>query len=154
MDKEPQVFRIIELGDLLENTQSYKGAEWRLGQICATAESDTVELVYTFVKGGNVENLEIHIPENTVVPSISSTYLEAFVFENETHDLFGVDFSDVAIDYEGKFLKTSVVSPGNPHSEAAVAAARKAGAAVDVHEAAGASADTHENTAADKEGDA
>jgi len=132
MDKEPQVFKIIPLDALLTTVQQYKTDNWRLGQMCATAEETTVELLYTFIKKDELENLEIHIPEDALVPSISSTYLEAFFYENEIHDLFGVGFSGVAIDYVGKFYKTSIATPQNPKSAAAVEAARKAGVAIDV----------------------
>ncbi len=36
-----------------------------------------------------------------MVPSITDLFLEAFVFENEIHDLFGVDIKDIAIDFGG-----------------------------------------------------
>lgn len=134
MDREPQVFKLAQIDGLIDRTHAYKDDGWRLGQICATTEKTSIELLYTFIKGALVENVEFHISEGTVVPSISSIYLEAFFFENEMHDLFGVQFSDVAIDYKGKFIKTSVVTPMDPHSAQAVAAARAAGADVDIHE--------------------
>ncbi len=132
MDKEPQIFKIIQLDALLATVQSYKDDAWRLGQMCATAENETVELLYTFIKKDELENLEIHVAVDAVVPSISSTYLEAFFYENEVHDLFGIGFSGVAIDYMGKFYKTSIATPQNPKSAAAVEAARKAGVGIDI----------------------
>ena len=40
----------------------------------------------------------------------------AFVFENETHDLFGVEFENIAIDFRGRFYDVSVPTPMNPKS--------------------------------------
>jgi ech hydrogenase subunit D len=131
MDKEPQVFIPIELDALPSSVQGYKAGGWRLGQMCATAEEATVELVYTFIKAEAVENLVLHVAEDAVLPSISGVYLEGFFYENEVHDLFGVQFSDVAIDYTGKFYRTSITTPQNPKSTAAVAFAHKAAVKVD-----------------------
>ena len=51
------------------------------------------------------------MPRDAVIPSITDLYLEAFVFENEIHDLFGVHISDIAIDFGGNFYQLAVKEP-------------------------------------------
>ena len=38
------------------------------------------------------------------IPSITDNFIAAFVFENEIHDLFGVEIRNIAIDFKGQFL--------------------------------------------------
>jgi ech hydrogenase subunit D len=45
------------------------------------------------------------------LPSISSIYLCAILYENEIHDLFGVQVAGIAIDFKGKFYKTAIKFP-------------------------------------------
>ena len=45
------------------------------------------------------------------MPSISSIYLCAILYENEIHDLFGVQVAGIAIDFKGKFYKTAIKFP-------------------------------------------
>ncbi len=53
---------------------------------------DGIDLVYSFMKDGVLdEPRDQGVKKGTSVPSITDRFLEAFVFENETHDLFGVD---------------------------------------------------------------
>ena len=46
--------------------------------------------------------------------SISGDYWPAFIYENEMHDLFGIKFSHLTLDYEGKFFKVAEPTPWNP----------------------------------------
>ena len=59
MPSTPQVYREIELGELLPEVQKYKSAGWRFVQLCATTIEGGVEILYTFAKGSGseVENL-------------------------------------------------------------------------------------------------
>jgi NADH:ubiquinone oxidoreductase subunit C len=82
-----------------------------------------VELIYSFSKGLPLENLRFTIDTGTVVPSISDCFPNAFFFENETHDLFGVKFSGISIDFDGEFYTVAVPTPMNPYSSAAREAA-------------------------------
>jgi ech hydrogenase subunit D len=84
----------------------------RLVQIGATRLPDHVELNYSFDRDGQLLNLRLLLPsENPRVPSISSIYWCAFIYENEIHDLFKVQVDGMAIDFEGKFYQTAVKYP-------------------------------------------
>ena len=66
------------------------------------------------------------------MPSITDRFLEAFVFENETHDLFGVDVQGIAIDFGGNFYALAQKEPMtiiSPEQKAAREKAKKVAAA-------------------------
>ena len=59
--------------------------------LCVNTE-EGIDLVYSFMKDGVLTNHEIKgVKKGTTVPSVTDQFLAAFVFENEAHDLFGVD---------------------------------------------------------------
>jgi ech hydrogenase subunit D len=45
------------------------------------------------------------------VPSISSIYWCAFLYENELHDLFNVQVDGMAVDFHGHLYETAVKFP-------------------------------------------
>ncbi len=66
------------------------------------------------------------------MPSITDRFLAAFVFENETHDLFGVDVQGIAIDFGGNFYALAQKEPMtiiSPEQKAAREKAKKVAAA-------------------------
>ena len=70
------------------------------------------ELLYSFAKGYDFRNLRVTLPrQGATLPSITEAYLCAFLYENEIHDLFGVKFPGLAIDFKGNFLKTRLKNP-------------------------------------------
>ena len=101
--------------ELLALVQDAKSAGWRLGQACATTTGDLIELLYTFEKDEQLMSYRFTIDARTPeVQSISAIYPYAFIYENEMHDLFGVTFKNLALDYGGKFFKIAEKTPWNP----------------------------------------
>lgn len=117
----PQLFKDIKLAALLSTIERYKEEGWRFANLCGSTLDEGVELLYSFVRGNELENVRLAITNEDSVPSISALYPNAFVFENETHDLYGVAITNISIDYKGTFYPTSVPTPMNPASEAAQA---------------------------------
>jgi len=106
-----QVIHSIDTGALLERTATYKQEGWRLVQICATT-LDCFELSYSFTLADRFEHLRLSIPlENPVLSSITDLYFGAFAYENEIHDLFGISFNGLRLDYAGNFFKISMKKP-------------------------------------------
>ena len=65
-----------------------KDGGWRFVQLLAVNTEDGIDLIYSFMKDNLLENHEIKgLQKGTSVPSITDRFLEAFVFENETHDV-------------------------------------------------------------------
>lgn len=92
----------VDCRDLPELVAERKADGWGFVQMMAVTTDAGVDLIYTFRKGADMESLVIRdLPDGEPVLSITDQYLEAFVFENEAHELFGVDVRDIAIDYQG-----------------------------------------------------
>ena len=110
-----------------------KDGGWRFVQLLAVNTEDGIDLIYSFMKDNLLENHEIKgLQKGTSVPSITDRFLEAFVFENETHDLFGVDVQGIAIDFGGNFYALAQKEPMtiiSPEQKAAREKAAKVAAA-------------------------
>jgi len=105
----------IRASDLLATASQMKGAGFRLGQACATVIDEGVEFLYSFEKNEKLKNIKFTIPGNKLeLQSISPIYWAAFIYENEMHDLFGVKFRNLALDYQGHFFRVSEPTPWNP----------------------------------------
>jgi len=102
--------------DLLSIAQDIKTAGYRLGQACATvAGEDVLEVLYTFVKDNVMKNYKFEIDAKApVLQSVSAVFPYAFVYENEMHDLFGIEFKNLALDYHGKYIVLPTTAPCNP----------------------------------------
>ena len=116
---DPQVFIDIQLSQLGGHIKDYKSRGWRLVNVNASSVQKQVELLYTFSSGEELESLRVLIDSGQKVPAASPTYPNAFIFENEARDLYGVEFTGGIIDFGGKFYGPSVPSPMNPSSEEA-----------------------------------
>lgn len=85
---------------------------WRLMQICCTGAGPDFELLYSFASKLELRGLRVTLArEGARLPSITGSYLCAFLYENEIHDLFGVAFDGLAIDFSGNLLKTRLKKP-------------------------------------------
>lgn len=116
-DYREQNFEDIDIGDILKKVSEFKNEGYRLGQICATNIEGGIELLYSFDKDHNLYNLRMNVPDGSKVPSITGIYWPAFVYENESHDLFGVEFTDSQLDYGGHFFKLSRPTPWRAEKE-------------------------------------
>ena len=77
-----------------------------------------------------MHNYRVHgVKPETHIPSVTKFYLVAFPFENEAHDLFGVQVDDIAIDFKGGFYKVAVDKPMTVISPAQKAASKAKAAA-------------------------
>ena len=79
--------------------------------LCVAAD-EGIDLIYTFEKDGFYCNLRVpSIPKEAEVPSLQGMFFGLFPFENEAHDLFGVNIVDMALDFEGAFYDVAVSEP-------------------------------------------
>ena len=111
MKPEEQTILLIEPESLIPAVRERFEDGWRLVQIGCARINDLYEITYSFDKDLLLEHLRIIIGSNTKISSISSTYLAAFVYENEIADLYGIPIQGIVIDYKGKFITTSVPHP-------------------------------------------
>lgn len=124
------VFTEAALADVTAIAANYKERGYSFVQMCASTLEDSVELLYTYqapaYAAPGLEGVRVNVPDGKSVPSITSVYPAAFVFENETHDLFGVKIEDINIDFGGEFYTVNVAYPMNPRAAAAEAQATTA----------------------------
>ena len=105
-------FEIIARELLLPMVRALHARKYRLVQISATRLPDALELTYTFDKEGVLVNLRLSIlPQKASVPSITSTYWCAFLYENELHDLFDLQVDGLAVDFHGHLYETAIPFP-------------------------------------------
>ena len=123
-------YLITAIDGITEMAHSRKADGWRFVQLMAVNTEEGIDLIYSFMKDGVLQNNKIeHVTKNDAVPSISDDFFAAFVFENEVHDLFGVDIRDIAIDFGGNFYALAQSEPMTIISPAQKAAREKARAA-------------------------
>ena len=102
----------LDLKNLADESKKRKEGDWRYVQTLAVKVDGGADLIYSFMKDGKLENLKIEaVTEKDKVPSITNEFIEAFVWENEIHDLFNIKFDGIAIDFKGTFYATSVDKP-------------------------------------------
>ncbi len=107
-----QEFVPLAIEDIHSHAQLRKEDGWRYVQMLAVNTAEGIELIYSFMKDGELENNVVSgITKEVVIPSISDLFLEAFIFENETHDLFGVNISNIVIDFAGNFYSLAIDEP-------------------------------------------
>jgi ech hydrogenase subunit D len=107
-----QTFESIPLEALLEKTGEMRKQGYRLVQIGATRLPEHLELTYSFDRDLQLANLRLHVPAaEACVPSISSIFWCAFLYENELHDLFNVKVEGMAVDFHGHLYETAVKFP-------------------------------------------
>lgn len=134
-------FTPIPFEALIATVAQCKEKGWRYVQTLAVNLDDAVDLIYSFMdmETGLLENYKVvALPKGTVVPSITDYSLEAFVWENEIHDLFGVPFEGIAIDFNGAFYALATPEPMtviSPEQKAAREKAAKIAAAKAAKEA-------------------
>lgn len=133
-------FLPLELDKLRECAQEQKDAGHRFVQMLCVTTDNGIDMQYSFAHGGVIENYTIRgVKKGTTVPSITDLYLSAFVYENEAHDLFGVEVVGNVLDFGGKFYAVAENEPMTvitPEQKAAREKAAKIAAAKAAKDAA------------------
>ncbi|MEG0989706.1 MAG: NADH-quinone oxidoreductase subunit C [Gordonibacter sp.] len=105
-------FSPLTVEDLSATARARRADGWRFVQMLCVNTEDGIDMIYSFMKDALLENLAIKgVKKGTTIPSITDEFIEAFVFENESHDLFGVDIQGIAIDFGGNFYALSQKEP-------------------------------------------
>jgi ech hydrogenase subunit D len=108
---ESQEINPIGKNDLMGLVAQFFAEGYRLVQIgCSTLEK-AYELNYSFDRDYRFKNLRITVAPGEEVPSISVIYPNAFLYENEIHDLFGLVVKNISIDYHGTLYRTAIQTP-------------------------------------------
>lgn len=122
-----QTFEELPLAGVHDLAAARHAEGWRYVQILAVNTEEGIDLVYSYMKDGHLANFNVSgVKQTDVVSSITDLYLEAFVCENEIHDLFDVAISDIAIDFGGMFYQLAEKAPMTVVSPEQLAAREKA----------------------------
>jgi ech hydrogenase subunit D len=108
---EAQELIILDKSDLVGMVAQLFGEGYRLVQIGCSTLAAGYELNYSFDKEYRFKNLRVTVVPDEEVPSVSVIYPNAFLYENEIHDLFGVPIKNITIDYGGTLYKTAIKTP-------------------------------------------
>jgi ech hydrogenase subunit D len=113
---EDQKMTTVPAAELPARVKEFYDSGYRLVQISCT-RTKGLEVNYSFDRDYGFVNLRVVLPaEGAELPSISGIFWSAFLYENEMHDLFGIKVEGMAVDFQGKFFRTSVRSPFNPEN--------------------------------------
>jgi ech hydrogenase subunit D len=108
---EPQEIMPTGKNDLVGMVAQLFAEGYRLVQIGCTTLPSAYEVNYSFDKDYRFKNLRVTVAPGEEVPSISAIYPNAFLYENEIHDLFGVAIKNINIDYRGTLYRTAIKTP-------------------------------------------
>ncbi len=98
--------------ELLDAVTRIHHDEWRLIQICATKVAEnTYEILYTFGLAYEIRSLRLCVHGEDRISSITSIYEVAYLYENEIHDLYGIEIDMMNYDFNGKLFRTVVPTP-------------------------------------------
>lgn len=113
---EPDIHDIEEVGidSLVKEVDSLLLDSWRLVQIFGISTATGYELDYTFGGGYAMRTLRVHLGPKDPVPSITSYYPAAVLYENEIRELFGIRIERIHPDWRGDLLGGG--GPGKPFS--------------------------------------
>jgi ech hydrogenase subunit D len=107
-----QTIEAVEPGSLLGRVLGLKKEGWRIVSISAARLPNAFELLYSFDRDYSLLSLRFELPtESPKIVSVSSVYWAAVLYENELHDLFGIEVEGMAVDFKGNLYKTAVKFP-------------------------------------------
>ncbi|AFV03251.1 Energy-conserving hydrogenase (ferredoxin), subunit D [Dehalobacter sp. UNSWDHB] len=107
-----QVILDTQADNLKDTIKSYKDKGYRMIQMHCTKADPELDLYYSLEnRKMDLVNLRLPVCSGMNLPSISGIFLCAFLYENELHDLFGLNFMGIAVDYQGKLYQMKVKTP-------------------------------------------
>lgn len=107
----------IPLGELLPTAMGKREEGFRLAQVCCAFVDEKYELSYSFAKEYDIIHYRIVIERDTKVPSVTPIYKDAFLYENEMKELFGVNMEYIGVlgvigaDYKNKLYRIDEETP-------------------------------------------
>ncbi|MCL1918792.1 MAG: NADH-quinone oxidoreductase subunit C [Peptococcaceae bacterium] len=98
----------VDKAGLVEKAKELRQDSYRLIQLHCVKTVTEMFLIYSFEKMDyEVVHYRMDVTEGETLPSISSVYTHACLYENETNELFGLNISGMAIDFKGTFYETA-----------------------------------------------
>jgi len=118
MKRETQPIKNIEPKELIAKVEEFHKQGYRMVQACCTKLTENgFEVTYSFDKDYKLENLRVTIPQEIELPSVTGVYGGAFLYENEMHELFGISFKGINVDFKGHLYKKKIKYPFSAESK-------------------------------------
>ncbi|MGB9679740.1 MAG: NADH-quinone oxidoreductase subunit C [Thermoanaerobacteraceae bacterium] len=93
--------REVALDQIEKESKFYYDNGYRFVTETCLEEESRFKIIYTFEKNYELENFHIFVSPTEDVPSISNIYFAALPVENEIHEMFGLKFKNLALDFQG-----------------------------------------------------
>jgi ech hydrogenase subunit D len=107
-----QTIEVIDKKTLKDRVHDFKNKMYRLVQISCTALESGYEITYCFEAKYRMDIIRVNLtPDEKSLDSISGLFFASVLYENEIHDLFGVSFDGLTLDFKGNFYQTSIKTP-------------------------------------------
>jgi len=94
----------ITLADQFEKVAALIPQGYRLVTITTVDCGDHFDIFYHFDRNYELHNLCLALPKGTALPSITPVCSCAFAVENELQDLFGIQVTGLALDFNKHFI--------------------------------------------------
>lgn len=99
---------LVEKAELIPAVQKMLAEKARLSTASCVDLGDKFEIIYHFEPQESPEPLKhirVRIAKEDILPSISNMYLCAALIENEIQELFNVQISGIALDFQKRFIR-------------------------------------------------
>ena len=91
---------LVRADNIVEEVNKIKSEGYRfVTMTCVEINDAALTLFYHFDKNLELKHFQMTISRDSSLPSISSVFFAAFLVENEIQDLFGIQFTDLAVNY-------------------------------------------------------
>ncbi|MBC7334860.1 MAG: FAD-dependent oxidoreductase, partial [Clostridia bacterium] len=98
--------RLVSRAELIPEVQKLAADKYRLVTATALDLGERFAIIYFFDREMQMTWIRVECGKEEELPSISQIYLCALLIENEMKDLFGIKFTGIAVDFQGKLLRT------------------------------------------------
>ena len=109
--RENYELKILAPDQITIKAHSLRNKGARLSHICSVRTKGGYDLLYSYVLGDLFKNYKVSISENAEIESITAIFPNAFLYENEMSELFGIKIKYIALDYKNKLYDISVETP-------------------------------------------
>lgn len=111
------VIEEIDYNDIVEIAIAMQHTGYRLSQACAAYVGDELNLFYTYVDDETNECVTVKSrveDRDTVIMTITNVFPYAAFYENEMHELFGVNINMTVPDYQDRLYRIEQETPMAP----------------------------------------
>lgn len=109
--RENYDLKVLSPDQITIKAHSLKNKGYRLSQICSVRTKEGFDLLYSYVLDYTFKNYKISIAEDAEIESITEIFPNAFLYENEMSELFGIKIKYISLDYKNKLYDIAVETP-------------------------------------------